>query len=1048
MKKTTLVILAAVGATTAVMAQTPTAMVQDGYGLESVYTVPGIADESNSRSGIGIHDRFFVNYHANGIRVYNKDGQLEKTIAPTTGYFNWVNSNVDGAGNLIAQLDVKAFDGNPSAGGKHGFMVIDTKTTDVVKDFVSIGGGYPTRNDIMQPVAKNILTDDNVNLFSVLSGVANSYVNPYNKGVLGTTVAMATNSHLGDFAGTKANAQTSTGQAMEFIGVDGSISMAVYSNHQYEVTFSGEEKYGNAIAHYKASGTSYVDGKEYFYTPMHSGCPGYNFFTLGGKQYIIYPAMDPNGDRTGVNAPDNRPGDAFAIAEVSTVASPVTDLTMEGETLVDGKPVGKLVAIFPGASKAGNSSTNNSYTIEPVEGEENSVYIYVFSSVSPGYKWKFTVPASEVVIPGNNAIYADVISNTYTQRMDADNPRDYDYNTLYTIKYNTDRTLTLTSKYFWNGNLPVGTETFSYISVNGKEMKADPIGAEVTTEDVYNYGDEVTVHFKLPVALGAIEDDVTYKVGEAHDLTVQPSTQSVITQDGYTLTELKRTQALKDQSDVRSGVGMNYKFYINNKSQGVVVYDVDGNVEKTIAPTEGYHNWVSSNLDAGGHLLAQLDVKAFDGNCSVYPNHGFMIIDTETGEVLKDYLPMGNETPSPLLGEVSSRRYDSMAPLAKNILTDQNVRIITPYNAMRAANQNSYNSTTGDVAEFPQYWKFAEFLAHETVANTSTAYALEYFSFDDPSKTEMALYHAPNYSTTFSAAGNEGNSIRRCTGNWTLTNDYFYTPMHSGLTGYNIFTIGEKHYIIYPAINTNAAVNKDNRPADAFAIAEISFVDSPNTDMNMPGEVLIGGNLVGTIKALFQGSENVLSGSTSCTPSFSIEPIYGQDNSVLIYAFNPGAPAYVWRFTVGEEAELPAETIVINKDQDEGVKVTRDGNNVTIEAPYSVSESLVGRKVEVKLDGVHHSYITAEANGICSITFEDIENELLTKATLPTRTLTMVCRSGQNEISFDIPTGVETITFEQNAPAVYYNMQGIRVERPLNGFYIVKQGNKVIKVIR
>jgi hypothetical protein len=40
--------------------------------------------------------------------------------------------------------------------------------------------------------------------------------------------------------------------------------------------------------------------------------------------------------------------------------------------------------------------------------------------------------------------------------------------------------------------------------------------------------------------------------------------------------------------------------------------------------------------------------------------------------------------------------------------------------------------------------------------------------------------------------------------------------------------------------------------------------------------------------------------------------------------------------------------------------------------------------------------------------------------------------------------GVEGIEVE-TAPAVYYNLQGVQVENPTNGVYIVKRGNKVTK---
>lgn len=34
-----------------------------------------------------------------------------------------------------------------------------------------------------------------------------------------------------------------------------------------------------------------------------------------------------------------------------------------------------------------------------------------------------------------------------------------------------------------------------------------------------------------------------------------------------------------------------------------------------------------------------------------------------------------------------------------------------------------------------------------------------------------------------------------------------------------------------------------------------------------------------------------------------------------------------------------------------------------------------------------------------------------------------------------------------NAPAVYYNLQGVRVDNPTNGVYILRQGSKVAKVV-
>lgn len=46
-----------------------------------------------------------------------------------------------------------------------------------------------------------------------------------------------------------------------------------------------------------------------------------------------------------------------------------------------------------------------------------------------------------------------------------------------------------------------------------------------------------------------------------------------------------------------------------------------------------------------------------------------------------------------------------------------------------------------------------------------------------------------------------------------------------------------------------------------------------------------------------------------------------------------------------------------------------------------------------------------------------------------------------------IPTGVEDVTVDENAPVEYYNLQGVRVDNPENGIYIRRQGSKVSKVL-
>ena len=53
-----------------------------------------------------------------------------------------------------------------------------------------------------------------------------------------------------------------------------------------------------------------------------------------------------------------------------------------------------------------------------------------------------------------------------------------------------------------------------------------------------------------------------------------------------------------------------------------------------------------------------------------------------------------------------------------------------------------------------------------------------------------------------------------------------------------------------------------------------------------------------------------------------------------------------------------------------------------------------------------------------------------------------------NSFSLGESTGVESVSEDDvNAPVEYFNLQGVRVENPQNGLYIVRQGNKVSKQI-
>jgi hypothetical protein len=47
----------------------------------------------------------------------------------------------------------------------------------------------------------------------------------------------------------------------------------------------------------------------------------------------------------------------------------------------------------------------------------------------------------------------------------------------------------------------------------------------------------------------------------------------------------------------------------------------------------------------------------------------------------------------------------------------------------------------------------------------------------------------------------------------------------------------------------------------------------------------------------------------------------------------------------------------------------------------------------------------------------------------------------------DVPTGIEGVEADANAPVEYFNLQGIRIANPSRGIYVKRQGSAVTKVL-
>ena len=137
----------------------------------------------------------------------------------------------------------------------------------------------------------------------------------------------------------------------------------------------------------------------------------------------------------------------------------------------------------------------------------------------------------------------------------------------------------------------------------------------------------------------------------------------------------------------------------------------------------------------------------------------------------------------------------------------------------------------------------------------------------------------------------------------------------------------------------------------------------------------------------------------------------------------------------------------------DGVQLrTYNGSTITI----TTAESLTIEKVEfisagssyikIKYNGTLGSYSVSEATGtwtrgaVNALAAEDRES--ITFDVTGTSRLNSI-----NVYTSGVPTGVEDVTVDENAPVEYYNLQGVRVANPENGIYIRRQGSKVSKVL-
>ncbi|MDO4319031.1 MAG: hypothetical protein Q4C34_00510 [Bacteroidales bacterium] len=133
---------------------------------------------------------------------------------------------------------------------------------------------------------------------------------------------------------------------------------------------------------------------------------------------------------------------------------------------------------------------------------------------------------------------------------------------------------------------------------------------------------------------------------------------------------------------------------------------------------------------------------------------------------------------------------------------------------------------------------------------------------------------------------------------------------------------------------------------------------------------------------------------------------------------------------------------------------TEDGKTYTFVA---AGESMIPANTEFKIADSSWSIINYTAEGEVALNeetewvFDRQTNSYLAEDFEGTVTLVLPeVINGENPafVTFTEGNGVSDVAVDANAPAEYFNLQGVRVANPENGLFIVRQGGNVTKVVK
>ncbi|MBE6319114.1 MAG: hypothetical protein E7081_09115 [Bacteroidales bacterium] len=245
--------------------------------------------------------------------------------------------------------------------------------------------------------------------------------------------------------------------------------------------------------------------------------------------------------------------------------------------------------------------------------------------------------------------------------------------------------------------------------------------------------------------------------------------------------------------------------------------------------------------------------------------------------------------------------------------------------------------------------------------------------------------------------------------------------------------------------------------AEGFATFKLQDVTYFAVPMSLDGKNRSGAfgvyDETGKLHAVYGNPEGVTVGMGQMG-SVVAEPV--DENSVNIYRFIPGVMAVKTTFSLPAPYDGPAELYIV------GYNNQWDPANPTVipmsETPGVYKATLKFDNSEFKFSENKGTWDEFNTKAMC---IRDDQTVALAQPTgiwkyADTNCKTSVELGKEYEVEIDYEnetitiknlTGIEGVEVEENAEAVYYNLQGVKVANPANGAFIKVQGGKASKVL-